>query len=212
MNCYPLSQYDQSNGTSDIVQIYFNTEFKPFLLGWSLITETNNTNTPTGQDVLLVLQNENNNTNPLPVDGAPVDPTSTTLLMTQSISAPWCFVALSKIQIISSIPVMAPSLSDVPLPLVGNTFNNQAETVLLDFIVNYSQGGANAFQQPISYAANSDIFSAPQKLFGNSPINSFFIQIRWLNLAGYSFPLQTIGLRNASIKFAFVHKSIIERF
>jgi len=209
LSCFPLSQYDQTN-TTDIVKIYFNNNYKPFLLGWTLITETFSTTTPSGQDNLLVLKNYNNNTDPLPVNNAPVDPATTTLIMSQDITATWCFVALSKIQVIASLPLAYPYLSDVPLPLQGTTFNNQSENILLDFIVNYADGGANAFQQPILYSANSDIFTSPQKLAGNNPINNFYVDVRWVNLAGFSYQLQTFGLRNTSIRFAFIHKDLIE--
>ena len=213
MNCFPMSQYDTSS-SGDKVSIYFNNEYRPYLLGWTIEILTNQTNTPNGQDVLLVLTNLGNNYTPQsdpPLD-VPLDADTVMLQMSQNISAPWCFVALSKIQIVSSLPIAFPTLSDLPLALVGSAFNNQTAPILIDYLVNYSQGGANAFQQPISYSATSDIFSSPLKLGGTSPITQFTIGIQWQNLQGQTFNLQTIGLRNSSLKLTFVHKSIIENF
>lgn len=213
MNCFPMSQYDTSS-SGDKVSIYFNNEYRPYLLGWSIDIQTNQTNTPNGQDVLLVLTNLGNNYTPQsspPLD-TPLDADTVMLQMSQNISAPWCFVALSKIQIVSSLPIAFPTLSDLPLALVGSAFNNQTAPILIDYLVNYSQGGANAFQQPISYSATSDIFSSPLKLGGTSPITQFTIGVQWQNLQGQTFNLQTMGLRNSSLKLTFVHKSIIENF
>jgi hypothetical protein len=212
MNCFPMSQYDQTTGDT-VVNIYFNTEFKPFLLGWALYTETNNTNTPTGQDVLLILQNTGINYTPQasPPTFIPTDPTTVMLQMVQDISSPWCFVALSKILVLSSLPIAYPTLSDLPLNLTNTVTNNQTSPLLIDYIVNYSSGGASSFQQPISYSATSDIFSSPIKLGGTQPITNFNIGIYWQNLAGNVYPLQTIGLRNSSLKLTFVHRSIIEQ-
>ena len=211
MNCFPLSQYDQNTG-DDVVRMYFNTEFKPFLLGWQLITETNNANTTSGLDVLLVLSNNGINYTPQnnPPSFVPDDPTTTVLQMSQDISAPWCYVALNKILVITSLPIAYPCLTDLPLNLIGQAFNNQTSPILIDYLVNYSAGGASSFQQPISYSATSDIYTSPIKLGGTSPITSFSIGIYYQNLAGNVFPLQTIGLRNSSIKLTFTHKSIIE--
>jgi hypothetical protein len=211
MTGYPLSQYDQSTGAK-VVNIYFNNNFRQFLLGWNYIVQNNSTDSPTGTDVLLVMQNLNNNISPIPVPPAVVAPTTTTLIMSQDIVASWCFVALSKIQVLASLPIAFPYLTDTPLSVLSTGLNNNTENILLDFIVNYADNGAGAFQQPILYYANSDLFSAPQKMAGNHSFNSFNVAVRWVNLQGYSFPLETFGLRNASIKFAFVHKSIIERF
>jgi len=212
MNCYPLSQYDQSTG-SDVVSIYFNTEYKPFLLGWLLYTETNSTNTTTGQDVLLTLRNDGNNYTPQesPPVFTPPDPTTVMLQMVQDISSPWCFVALNKILVTSSLPIAYPTLTDLPLGLANLATNNQSSPLLIDYLVNYSSGGASAFQQPISYSATSDLFSAPIKLGGTQPLSSFNIGVFWQNLQGDVFPLETIGLRNSSLKLTFVHKSIIEQ-
>jgi hypothetical protein len=213
MNCFPMSQYDSSS-SGDKVQIYFNNEYRPYLLGWTIEILTNQTNTPNGQDVLLVMTNLGNNYTPQsdpPLD-TPVNADTVMLQMSQDISTPWCFVALSKIQIVSSLPVAFPTLSDLPLALVGSAFNNQTAPILIDYLVNYSQGGANAFQQPISYSATSDIFSSPLKLGGTSPITQFTIGVQWQNLQGQTFNLQTIGLRNSSLKLTFTHKSIIENF
>lgn len=213
MNCFPMSQYDTSS-SGDKVSIYFNNEYRPYLLGWTIEILTNQTNTPNGQDVLLLLTNLGNNYTPQsdpPLD-TPLDADTVMLQMSQNISAPWCFVALSKIQIVSSLPIAFPTLSDLPLALVGSAFNNQTAPILIDYLVNYSQGGANAFQQPISYSATSDIFSSPLKLGGTSPITQFTIGVQWQNLQGQTFNLQTIGLRNSSLKLTFTHKSIIENF
>jgi hypothetical protein len=213
MNCFPMSQYDTSS-SGDKVSIYFNNEYRPYLLGWTIEILTNQTNTPNGQDVLLLLTNLGNNYTPQsdpPLD-TPLDADTVMLQMSQNISAPWCFVALSKIQIVSSLPIAFPTLSDLPLALVGTAFNNQTAPILIDYLVNYSQGGANAFQQPISYSATSDIFSSPLKLGGTSPITQFTIGVQWQNLQGQTFNLQTIGLRNSSLKLTFTHKSIIENF
>jgi hypothetical protein len=212
MNCFPLSQYDQSTGDT-VVDIYFNTEYKPFLLGWGLYTETNNTNTATGQDVLLIIQNNGNNYTPQssPPTFTPSDPTLVMLQMVQDISSPWCFVALSKILVLSSLPIAYPTLTDLPLDLANTATNNQSSPLLIDYIVNYSSGGASSFQQPISYSATSDLFSSPIKLGGSQPISSFNISIFWQNLQGNIYPLQTIGLRNSSVKLTFVHRSIIEQ-
>lgn len=211
MTGYPLSQYDQST-TGDIVSIYFNNNFRQFLLGWDYQIQNNSVDSPTGQDVLLILQNLNNNISPIPVPPAVVDPTTTTLIMTQHISSPWCFIALSRIQVLASLPIAYPYLTDVPLAVASTGLNNNTENILLDFIVNYSDGGAGAYQQPILYSASSDLFTAPQKMAGNHSFNSFYVGVRWVNLQGYSIPLETFGLRNASMKFVFIHKSIIERF
>jgi hypothetical protein len=213
MNCFPMSQYDTSS-SGDKVSIYFNNEYRPFLLGWTIEIVTNQTNTTNGQDVLIILTNLGNNYTPQsdpPLD-TPLDSDTVMLQMSQDISAPWCFVALSKIQIVSSLPIAFPTLSDLPLSLVGKAFNNQTSPILIDYLVNYSQGGANAFQQPISYSATSDIFSSPLKLGGTAPITQFTIGVQWQNLQGQTFNLQTMGLRNSSLKLTFVHKSIIENF
>ena len=144
MNCFPMSQYDQTTG-STVVNIYFNTEFKPFLLGWLLYTETNNTSTATGQDVLLLLQNTGINYTPQesPPTYTPPDPTTVMLQMSQDISSPWCYVALSKILVLSSLPIAYPTLTDLPLNLTNTATNNQASPLLIDYLVNYSSGGAS---------------------------------------------------------------------
>lgn len=209
---YPLSQYDQSTGSSAIVNIFFNNNFRQFLLGWDIQIQNNSTNSPTGQDILLVLRNLQNNISPAPAPPTAIDPTTTTLIMSQHISSPFCFVALSRIQVLASLPIAYPYLTDNPLVIAQTGLNNNTENILLDFIVNYADGGSSAYQQPILYYATSDLFTAPQKLAGTHSINSFFTSVRWVNLQGYSIPLETFGLRNASIKFAFIHKSIVERF
>jgi hypothetical protein len=211
MTGYPLSQYDQSTG-GDVVNIYFNNNFRQFLLGWDYQIQNNSPNSTTGQDVLLVMQNLNNNISPAPSPPTAIDPTTTTLIMSQAIVSSFCFVALSRIQVLASLPIAFPYLSDAPLSVLATGLNNNTENILLDFIVNYSDGGAGAYQQPILYYASSDLFTAPQKMAGNHSFNSFYVSVRWVNLQGYSVPLETFGLRNASIKFAFIHKSIIERF
>jgi len=212
MTGYPLSQYDPSAVPASVVNIYFNNNFRQFLLGWETLILNNSVDSPTGQDIILVMQNLNNNISPIPVPPAVVDDTTTTLTMSQAISAPFCFVALSRIQVLASLPLAYPYLTDVPLSVAQTGLNNNTESILLDFIVNYADGGASGYQQPILYSAASDLYTAPQKLSGNHSINSFYIDIRWVNLQGYSTVLETFGLRNASIKFAFIHKDIIERF
>jgi hypothetical protein len=214
LDCYPMSLYDQSTstGTTDTINIYFNNSYRPYLLGWAINILSNSTTTPNGQDVLLVIRNNGINYDPQnnPPSFTPDDPTTTMMTMTQDISAPWCFIALSKIQVISTIPLAFPTLSDLPLNLVGDAFNNQTTPILMDFLVNYSQGGASSFQQPISYSATSDIYSSPLKMGGSAPLTSFSIGVFWQNLQGQSIPLQTWGLRNCSLKLTFTHKNIIE--
>lgn len=212
MNCFPMSQYDQSTG-NDVVKIYFNNTYRPFLLGWSIEIFTNQIGTPTGMDNLLILRNTGNNYTPQtsPPLEVPLDSTSVMLQMSQDISAPFCFVALSKIQVVASLPTAYPCLSDLPLALQGSAFNNQTTPILMDVLVNYSNGGASAFQQPISYSASSDIWSSPIKLGGTSPISQFGVVVQWVNIQGQVFPVQTMGLGNSSIKFVFTHKSIIEK-
>jgi hypothetical protein len=212
MTGYPLSQYDPNPATDTVVNIFFNNNFRQFLLGWEIVIIDNSTDSPNGVDVLLVMQNLNNNISPIPVPPAIVDQTTTSLIMSQGISSPFCFVALSRIQVLASLPVAYPYLSDAPLSVMATGLNNNTENILLDFIVNYADGGSSAYQQPILYYATSDLFTAPQKLAGSHSFNSFYVDVRWVNLEGISIPLQTYGLRNASIKFAFIHKSIIERF
>jgi hypothetical protein len=214
MNCFPMSFYDQSTSTStaDTVNIYFNNAYRPYLLGWAINILSNSTTTPNGQDVLLVIANNGNNYTPpnAPPAFLPTNPATTVIQMTQDISSPWCFLALSKIQVISTIPLAYPTLSDLPLNLIGDAFNNQTTPILMDFLVNYSQGGASSFQQPISYSATSDLYSSPVKMGGSAPLTSFGIGVYWQNLQGYSSPLQTWGLRNCSLKLVFTHKDIIE--
>jgi len=211
MSCFPMSLYDQSTG-DDVVNIYFNNSYRPYLLGWAINILSNSATSPNGEDVLLIIRNNGINYTPQndPPSFAPSDPSTTTMTMTQDISAPWCFVALSKIQVISTIPLAFPTLSDLPLNLVGEAFNNQSTPILMDFLVNYSQGGASSFQQPISYSATSDLYSSPIKMGGSAPLTSFGIGVYWQNLQGTSIPLQTWGLRNSSLKLTFIHKSIIE--
>jgi hypothetical protein len=211
LDCNPMSLYDQSTG-DDVVNIYFNNSYRPYLLGWAINILTNSTSTPNGQDVLLIIRNNGINYVPqnYPPTFAPSDPSTTTITMTQDIYAPWCFLALSKIQVVSTIPLAYPTLSDLPLNLVGDAFNNQTTPILMDFLVNYSQGGASSFQQPISYSATRDIYSSPIKMGGSAPLTSFGIGVYWQNLQGQSIPLQTWGLRNCSLKLTFTHKSIIE--
>jgi hypothetical protein len=211
LDCNPMSLYDQSTG-DDVVNIYFNNSYRPYLLGWAINILTNSTSTPNGQDVLLIIRNNGINYVPqnYPPTFAPSDPSTTTITMTQDIYAPWCFLALSKIQVVSTIPLAYPTLSDLPLSLVGDAFNNQTTPILMDFLVNYSQGGASSFQQPISYSATSDIYSSPVKMGGSAPLTSFGIGVYWQNLQGQSIPLQTWGLRNCSLKLTFTHKDIIE--
>jgi hypothetical protein len=211
MNCFPMSFYDQSSG-NDVVNIYFNNCYRPYLLGWAINILSNSTSTPNGQDVLLVIKNNGNNytPQPSPPEYEAPNPATVMIQMSQDITAPWCFLALSKIQVITTLPLAYPTLSDLPLNLVGSAFNNQVTPILMDFLVNYSQGGASSFQQPISYSATSDLYSSPVKMGGSSPITNFAIGIFWQNLQGYSIPLQTWGLRNCSLKLTFTHKDIIE--
>jgi hypothetical protein len=212
MNCFPMSQYDQSSG-EDVVKIYFNNTYRPFLLGWGIEIFTNEIGTPSGMDNLLILRNTGNNYTPQssPPLEVPLDSTTVMLQMSQDISAPFCFVALSKIQVVASLPTAYPCLSDLPLALQGSAFNNQTTPILMDVLVNYSNGGASSFQQPISYSATSDIWSSPIKLGGTSPISQFGVVVQWVNIQGQVFPVQTMGLGNSSIKFVFTHKSIIEK-
>ncbi|NDA89994.1 MAG: hypothetical protein EBY20_03685 [Alphaproteobacteria bacterium] len=211
MNCPIMSFYDQSTG-SDVVNIYFNNCYRPYLLGWAINILSNSTTTPNGQDVLLVIANNGINYTPQnnPPSFFPIDPSTSALQMSQDISSPWCFLALSKIQVVTTLPLAYPTLSDLPLNLVGSAFNNQVTPILMDFLVNYSQGGASSFQQPISYSATSDLYSSPIKMGGSSPITNFAIGVYWQNLQGQSIPLQTWGLRNCSLKLTFTHKDIIE--
>jgi hypothetical protein len=211
MNCSPMSFYDQSTG-NDTINIYFNNNYRPYLLGWAIKILTNSITTTNGQDVLLIIANNGINYSPAntPPSFLPTDPTTSIIQMTQDISSPWCFLALSKIQVISTLPLAFPTLSDLPLNLIGTAFNNQTTPILMDFLVNYSDGGASGFQQPISYSATSDLYSSPVKMGGTSPLTSFGIGVFWQNLQGTSTPLQTWGLRNCSLKLTFTHKSIIE--
>jgi len=211
MNCFPMSFYDQSSG-NDVVNIYFNNCYRPYLLGWSINILSNSTTTPNGQDVLLVIKNNGNNytPQPSPPEYEAPNPSTVMIQMSQDITAPWCFLALSKIQVVTTLPLAYPTLSDLPLNLVGSAFNNQVTPILMDFLVNYSQGGASSFQQPISYSATSDLYSSPIKMGGSSPITNFAIGVYWQNLQGQSIPLQTWGLRNCSLKLTFTHKDIIE--
>ena len=167
----------------------------------------------TGMDNILLLKNLGNNYTPqsTPPLEVPIDSDAVMLQMSQNISCPFCFVALSKIQVVTSLPTAYPCLSDLPLALQGSSFNNQTTPILIDILVDYSAGGASSFQQPISYSATSDIWSSPIKLGGNSPIAQFAIAVQWVNIQGQIFPLQTMGLGNSSIKFVFTHKSIIEK-
>jgi hypothetical protein len=211
MSCFPMSLYDQSTG-DDTINIYFNNSYRPYLLGWAINILNNSTSSPNGQDVLLIIRNNGINYTPQndPPSFLPSDPTTSVIQMGQDIYAPWCFLALSKIQVVSTIPLAFPTLSDLPLNLVGDAFNNQTTPILMDFLVNYSQGGASSFQQPISYSATSDLYSSPVKMGGSAPLTSFGIGVFWQNLQGQSIALQTWGLRNCSLKLTFTHKDIIE--
>jgi len=211
MNCFPLSQYDQSNG-ANVVNIYFNNNYRQYLLGWDYIG-LSNISTATGEDVLLDLRNTGNNYIPQssPPTYTPASPDMVLLQFQQSITAPWAFCALSKIQITSSIPVAYPTLTSLPLNNVGSGQNNNTNAILQDFLVNYSSGGASSFSQPISYSPALDSFSSPNKLAGSSTLTSFGVAVSWLNIDGQAFPLAAFGNVNSSIKLTFTHKSLIEK-
>jgi hypothetical protein len=210
MNCFPLSQYDQESG-ADVVGIYFNNNYRQYLLGWDFIA-VSQINTPNGTDNLLNIKNMGNNYTPQssPPTYYPADPDTVLLQYQQSISSPWCFCSLSKIQIVSSLPIAYPTLSALPLAIVGTANNNATNPVVCDFLVNYSSGGASSFAQPISYFPALDSYSSPIKLAGASVLNSFSIGVNWINLEGQAFPLYAFGNTNSSIKLTFTHKTLIE--
>jgi hypothetical protein len=211
LNCYPMTQYD-SSVTTNVVLIYFNNEFQPFLTGWTFSRLTNNVNTPNGQDCELIIQNQSNNWLPQasPPTQYPTSPSTTLLKMVQDFPAPFAFVALSSLQVLASLPFQTAELTSLPLALNGVANNNLTSLILTDFSVDYSSGGAGAFQQPIIYTPTSVINSRPIKLTGHNPVTQFGIQINWVNLAGVVSPLQSIGVRNMSIKLAFIKNEIVE--
>lgn len=211
LSCYPMTQYDTSI-TQNVVFLYFNNEFQPFLTGWSFIRETNNVNTANGKDCRLIIRNEGNNWLPVasPPTYYPSTPTTKLLRMVQDFSASFSFVALGSLQVLASLPFQSPELTSLPLALNGIANNNLTSLILTDFCVDYSAGGAGAFQQPIIYSPSSVINSRPIKLSGHNPISQFAIQINWVNLAGVTAPLQSIGIRNMSIKLAFIKNEIVE--
>ena len=211
LSCYPMTQYDTSI-TQNVVFLYFNNEFQPFLTGWSFIRETNNVNTANGKDCQLIIRNEGNNWLPIasPPTFYPATPTTTLLRIVQDFPAPFAFVALSSLQVLASLPFQTPELTSLPLALNGIANNNLTSSILTDFSVDYSAGGSGSFQQPIIYTPTSVINSRPIKLTGHNPITQFGIQINWVNLAGVVSPLQSIGVRNMSIKLAFIKNEIVE--
>jgi hypothetical protein len=211
MNCYPMSFYDQSSG-DEVINIYFNNNYRQYLLGWDFIAESSNVNTPTGIDNLLNVRNTGNNYSPQsdPPTYTPSDPDVVQIQFSQSVQAPWAFCSLAKLQIVASLPIAYPTLSALPLANVGNSNNNSVSPILCDFLVNYSSGGASSFTQPISYFPSLDSYSSPIKLSGASVLNSFSVGVNWMNLEGQSFPLSAFGTTNSSIKLTFTHKSLIE--
>ena len=211
MNCYPMSFYNQSSG-DDVVNIYFNNNYRQYLLGWDFIAVSSNYSTPTGLDNLLNVRNTGNNYSPQsdPPTYTPSDPDVVVIQFNQSVSAPWAFCSLSKIQILASLPIAYPTLSALPLAFVGSANNNSTTPLLCDFLVNYSSGGASAFTQPISYFPSLDSYSSPIKLSGSSILTSFTIGVSWVNLEGQTFPLSAFGNTNSSIKLTFTHKDLIE--
>ena len=140
----------------NVVNIYFNNNYRQYLLGWDYIGISDSL-TATGEDVLLDIRNTGNNYVPQssPPTYTPADPDTVLLQFQQSITAPWAFCSLSKIQITSSIPVAFPTLTALPLS-VSSGQNNNTNAILQDFLVNYSSGGASSFSQPISYSPALD--------------------------------------------------------
>jgi hypothetical protein len=210
MNCFPMSQYDQSTG-NDVVRIYFNNSFRQYLLGWDFIGLTNTTNT-NGKDCLLVLQNNGINYSPQnsPPSFLPTDPTTTMLQYSQNCQTYFAFATLAKLQIVATLPIAYPTQASLPLDQVGTVGNDLQIPMLCDFLVNYSSAQASGFCQPISYFPALDSYSAPIQLSGGSQLNSFSIGITWTNIEGQSFPLSAFGTVVASIKLTFTHKSLIQ--
>lgn len=210
MNCYPLSFYDQSSG-DEVINIYFNNNYRQYLLGWDFIAVSVN-NTATGTDNLLNIRNMGNNYTPQasPPTYTPTDADTVLLQFQQSISSPWAFCSLAKLQIVASLPIAYPTLSSLPLSVVGSANNNSVNPILCDFLTNFSSGGASSFSQPISYFPSLDSYSSPIKLSGSSVLTSFNIGVNWINLEGQAFPLSAFGNTNSSIKLTFTHKTLIE--
>jgi len=213
MNCYPMSFYDQSSG-DEVINIYFNNDYRQYLLGWDFIAVSPaNYNSPTGIDNLLNVRNLGNNYTPTtsPPVYTPPDSAVVQIQFHQSITAPWAFCSLSKIQIVASLPIAYPTLSALPLAVVGSANNNATVPLLCDFLVNFSSGGASSFAQPISYFPALDSYSSPIKLSGASTLTAFTIGVSWMNLEGQTFPLSAFGNTNSSIKLTFTHKNLIEK-
>lgn len=210
MNCFPLSQYDQSTG-SDIVEIYFNNSFRQYLLGWDIIGLTNTTNA-NGKDCLLVLQNNGINYSPqnTPPSFYPTDSTAVILQYSQNCQAYFAFATLAKLQIVATLPIAYPTQASLPLDQVGLVGNDLVIPMLCDFLVNYSSAQSSGFCQPISYFPALNSYSAPIQLSGGSQLNAFTIGITWTNIEGQSFPLSAFGTVVASIKLTFTHKSLIQ--
>lgn len=171
------------------VSLYFNNEYRPYLAGFRYNRLTSNVGTASGKDLLIV----------------------GTGTVTQGFVATWCFMALSSVQVVSSLPTLS-EFSDLPLYLQGSAPNNATSQILTDFAADYSSNGAGSFLQPIVYTPPSVIPGARFiSMSGKNPIMDFSIAINWVDTQGIVRPMQTIGAgQNASIKLVFVKKSIID--
>jgi hypothetical protein len=140
---------------------------------------------------------------------APQDPSTALLIAPQQWPGFFVFTALQRVQVIAIGLGGRLEAVDAPLAAINQTAEAGTSAVLCDFAPDLSSAGA--FQQPLVYTPQSIIPGARFiEMFGDDPLQSFELQIRWTDSLGHSHDMQTLSSQqSASIKLVFVKRELL---
>lgn len=226
INAYPYSAWDGSVATP--IEMWFGASFIPYLAGiqFQVVNDAPARSASTGgKDLHIIMGGLGNDwldqdtsgslTAWVPSPGDAVAPASPRNAATALLIAPqqwpgyFVFTALQRIQVIAIGLGGRLEAVDAPLAAINTTSESSTSAVLCDFAPDFSTTGS--FQQPLVYTPQSIIPGARFiEMFGDDPLQSFELQIRWTDSLGYSHDMQTLSSQQAaSIKLVFIKRELL---
>ena len=187
--------------TVNPINVYFNNQMLAILNGFDCTLLANNS--PTGQDIQMVVRDEVNNTDPSD---------DTYYLMIPGGWDPSYMSPVASIQVNTSLPIVyefvqTPS-ADYFMPAtstVNSSTFNPSQNLLTDFHLSYMP--ANTINSIFVYNKTDNYRYA--SISGAGPISAFSLSLTWSDPTGTVIPVYlNIGC-SVTMKLAFINKSII---
>ena len=226
INAYPYADWDSSAVTP--IELWFGASFISYLAGiqFRVVNDAPALSPTTGgKDLHVILGGLGNDwldqvaggplTSWQAGPGGPAAPASPQNPATALLVAPqqwpgfFVFTALQRIQIIAIGLGGRLEAVDAPLAAINQTAESGTSAVLCDFAPDLSSAGS--FQQPLVYTPQSIIPGARFiEMFGDDPLQTFELQVRWTDSLGHSHDVQTLSSQqSASIKLVFVKRELL---